>query len=86
MARTSTTSVHAFTVGVRWPRMPTATESPRLNWDVFIQCKECGTCFKVLRPEPSEELLECDDGVGRMILLDVPNACPECHNIRKVGS
>ena len=59
-------------------------ETPRLNWDVLIQCKDCGASFFVERPDPSTEIVQTDSGPKRFVLIGIPNACPECKNIRPV--
>jgi len=59
---------------------------PRLNWDVLIRCKDCGEVRRVLKPDTSVELVEREAGGPlRMVLVWIPNACPDCKNIREVG-
>lgn len=53
--------------------------TPRLNWDVLIRCVDCDATYQVLEPDPSKERLE--DG-QRLVLIDIPNECPECRNLR----
>jgi DNA-directed RNA polymerase subunit RPC12/RpoP len=50
-----------------------------VNWTVHIECNDCGTRLMVASVNPSLERLE--NGT-RMLLLTVPNECPDCHNLR----
>jgi hypothetical protein len=54
---------------------------PRLNWEVMIVCRDCGTEYEVTKPNSSVELLPKR---GRMILVHVPNECPKCHSLHQV--
>lgn len=56
-------------------------KTPRLNYEMFIVCKDCGAQFHCLNPDPSLEILP---GETRVALAHFPNACPDCHNIRPV--
>jgi hypothetical protein len=63
---------------------PVEGRSIRLNWDVFIRCVDCGEVYRVLKPSATTELIEGEGHPpGRMVLINVPNACPKCHNIRE---
>lgn len=59
--------------------MPEAT--PRLNWEVYIICRECRAQFEITRPDASVQVL---DNRHRMILITVSNECPKCHSLRTV--
>lgn len=61
-----------------------AQETPRLNWEILVRCKDCGMEFYVERPSPSIEVIQTNDGHKRIVMLTIPNACPECKNIRPV--
>ena len=64
---------------------PTSERENRLNWEVRIRCLDCGAEFVVNNVSASLEVLEGSSGApARMVVLGVPNFCPECRNIRLV--
>jgi hypothetical protein len=54
-----------------------------VNWETYIRCTSCKTEFSVggNAASPSVGLVD-PEARTRMILLTVPNECPECHNLR----
>ena len=56
-------------------------EVPRVNWRVLIECLECGATYHIMKPASSTERLS---NGNRMLLVTVPNECPECHSLRVV--
>lgn len=56
--------------------------TPRLNYEVFVRCLDCGNEHLVLSPDPSKEVLENNT---RLVLIAVQNDCPKCHNLRMVS-
>jgi hypothetical protein len=71
--------------GPKEPSEGAQSPVPRLNWDVLIRCKDCGEVRRVVKPDKGVEVIERESGPPlRMVLIWVPNACPECKNIRAV--
>jgi hypothetical protein len=60
-----------------------------LNWRVLIECLDCKTLFDVPveNVDPSCETVGMlkEQGPKRMLLVAVPQVCPECHNLREVN-
>jgi hypothetical protein len=56
-----------------------------VNWETIIRCADCKTEFVISgdAASPSVGLVSPKQRV-RMILLTVPNECPECHNLKVV--
>lgn len=52
-----------------------------LNWDFKIVCRDCGERLHVESVNPSTERLA---NGARIVILTIPNECPECHNLRVV--
>lgn len=63
----------------------TSERENRLNWEVRIRCLDCGAEFVVDGVSASLDVLEGSSGApARLVVLGIPNACPECRNIRLV--
>lgn len=55
------------------------SETIKDRWTFDIVCRDCGAWFEVENPNYS---LEKTPGFGRLILLHVPEVCPECKNLK----
>lgn len=78
------------------PRSPEPAADLPLNWRVQIRCRQCETVYEVHKVITSLETLEREpqemivDGQERrirlrMLLVTVPQECPECRSLRAVG-
>ncbi len=57
----------------------------RLNFTFSFTCRDCRASFTIVKPNASNDVLQAPSGVRtRVVMLTVPNECPECHNIRLV--
>jgi ribosomal protein S27E len=54
-----------------------------LNWHVKIVCRDCGSIYDVQRSRVDCSVDRLPAG-QRMLLLTVPNECPDCHNLHVV--
>lgn len=57
------------------------SKSIKERWAFHIVCRDCNTIFEVENPDCS---LERTPGFGRLVLLHVPEVCPECKNLKVV--
>lgn len=56
-----------------------------LHWVLLMRCKDCGAEYESTNPASSLEPMLAEDGkMHRMVLIGVPESCPECHNVRAV--
>jgi hypothetical protein len=54
----------------------------RLNWGIIIECRDCDQQFIPVNVNPTVDVI---DGKSRVVMITIPNACPQCHNIRVAG-
>jgi hypothetical protein len=50
-----------------------------LNWKVKIECVDCGKTYLVENVRTNMDRMEV-----MLLLLTVPNVCPDCRNLRVV--
>lgn len=50
---------------------------------VLLECRECHLHFEVEHPDPSKEFVYVPGQIGshRLVLIGVPERCPECNNM-----
>lgn len=63
------------------PHVPKNPKTARLNWSFEIKCVDCGSVLIVESVDPTVERLP--QGV-RLVMMTIPNECPDCHNLRVV--
>lgn len=55
--------------------------NPLDRWEFNIVCRDCGSTFEVLKPDIS---CQRASKFGRLVLLHIPEVCPECRNLKLV--
>ena len=61
--------------------MPKNPKTVPVNWTFKIECVDCKATWTVDSADPSIERLP---NGGRLVMLMIPNECPECHNLHVV--